>query len=104
MENNNINEGIIELDDDNKEDILLFYKYLGGLEIYLNNEKVNSNKIEYNKLKEGKKFNFKIKFNYFLENLACLFLSCTNIVFLDFSNFNTSNVIDMGAIFRECKK
>ena len=76
IEKNNIIEGIIELDNDNKDDILLFHKKKGGLEVYLNNEKINNNKIEYNKLKEGKKFNFKIIFNYNLENFSYFFKDC----------------------------
>jgi hypothetical protein len=86
MEKNNIIEGIIELFDDKEDDILLFNEKKGGLEVYLNDEKINSNKIEYNKLKEGTKFKFKIKFNYCLDNFDCFFKNCISIVYLDFSN------------------
>ena len=81
MENNNVIEGIIEIDDDNKDDILLFSKKMGGLEVYLNNEKIDNNKIEYNNLKKGKKFNFKIKFNYYINSFCLFFENCANIIF-----------------------
>ena len=93
MENNNIIEGTIELNNDNQDDILLFNKNWGGIEVYLNNQKINNNKIQYNNLKEGTKFNFKIIFNYYLEEFDYFFKDCPNIVFLDFSNFTTSNII-----------
>ena len=105
IDKNNIIKGVIELfDDDKKDDILLFNKKKVGLEVYLNIDKIDNNKIEYNKLKEGKKFNFKIKFNYCLKNFKCFFKNCINIVYLDFSNFDTSNVINMRCMFMGCKK
>ena len=40
MENNNIVEGTIEVNNDNQDDILLFNKKWGGIEVYLNNQKI----------------------------------------------------------------
>ena len=106
MEKNNVIAGEIEVnnDDNIQGDVLLFNDNIDAFEVYLNDEKININKIQYNKLKKGKKNNFKIIFRYCLPNFNSFFGDCSNIVSLDFSNFDTSNIDNMKGMFKGCKK
>ena len=106
MEKNNIIEGIIEAnnDDNPQEDVLLFKNNRETIEVYLNDEKINDNKAHYNKLKKREKNYFKIIFKYQLTNFDSFFENCSNIVFLDFSNFDTSNISNMRGMFKGCQK
>ena len=45
-----------------------------------------------------------IIFNDNITNCNSLFDECSNIISLDFSNFDTSNVTDMSYIFSQCNK
>ena len=47
---------------------------------------------------------FEIVFNNNITNCKNFFKKCTNIISLDLSNFNTSNIIDMEDMFSECNK
>jgi len=54
----------------------------------------------YFKLKEIKGIN---KFNINkIENIQAIFENCKKLEYLDLSNFNTSNVIDVSFMFNEC--
>ena len=99
----NIIKGIIEIDN---KDVLLFNEYHmkinEGIDVYLNNEKINTNIIKYNN-KKGK-YEFKIIFNNDITNLNGFFEKCSNIIYLDLSNFNTSKVTEMSFMFNNCNK
>ena len=90
--------------------ILLFNSDInGGIDVYLNNEKINVIKnnnqwlIDFNSRNVGK-YNFEIIFNNNLTNLNCFFSECSTLTSLDLSNFNTSNVTDMYRMFNKCYK
>ena len=63
----------------------------------------NNWKIDYNFIKEGK-YVFEIVFHDIIYNMSNFFEKCTNIISLDLSNFNTSNIIDMRRMFNHCSK
>ena len=45
-----------------------------------------------------------IIFNDNIINCNSLFDECSNMISLDFTNFNTSNVTDMSCMFNKCYK
>ena len=49
-------------------------------------------------------YKFDIVFNDLITNLENFFEDCTNIISLDFSNFNFSNIINMSFMFKKCEK
>ena len=59
--------------------------------------------IDYNFQKKGI-YQFEIVFNNIINNMNRFFEKCSNIISLDFSNFNSSNVTDMFCMFDECKR
>ena len=104
-------KGLIEVEeeDNNKDnnyhkDILLFKEYKEGIDVYLNDVKINTNIIKYNHITKNKKYEFKIIFNSNVTNLKCFFELCSNIIYLDFSNLDTSKVDDMSYMFNQCLK
>ena len=60
-------------------------------------------KIDYNFEKDGK-YNFEIAFSDPLKKMAGFFEGCSNIISLDFSNFDSSNVTNMRNLFSKCSK
>ena len=76
-------------------------------EAYINNKKVNLikekhlRKIDYNFQEDGK-YKFEIKFNEKITDLAGFFEGCKNIILLDLSNFDSSNVTNMKCMFSDC--
>ena len=60
-------------------------------------------KIDYNFKKEGK-YTFKIIINTNIDNLNGFFEDCSNIIYLDLSYLNTSNVTNMYRLFHNCNK
>ena len=107
--NKNIIKGIIEINsDDINKNIKLFYtKTNEDIDVYINKEKINvlkeNNNWKYNFNKTGK-YMFEIIFNDNITNCKGLFNECSNIISLDFTNFNTSNVTDMSFMFSKCHK
>ena len=106
----NVIEGVlnIKLNDINDDGILLFNKKdINGIEVYLNNKKVNMiNKdekwmIDYNFKKDGR-YTFKIIFRNIIDSLSYFFLLCKNIYLIDLSNFDSSNVTTMRSTFNGC--
>ena len=106
----NIIEGIldIKLEEINKG-VKLFSKYNKNLiEVYLNDKKVNMINddekwfIEKNYFQEDGKYKFKIIFIDSLINLFGFFSCCSNLYSLDFSNLDTSNVVNMRSMFNGC--
>ena len=59
--------------------------------------------MKYNFNKTGK-YMFEIIFNDNITNCNSLFEECSNIMSLDFTNFDTSNVNDMAGMFSKCRK
>ena len=93
-----------------KEKITLFKSDLkSGIDVYLNNEKIkmirNDKKweIDYIFTKDGK-YSFEIVFNNIINSVEDLFSECANIIELDFSNFDTSNITSMRLLFNKCYK
>ena len=75
----------------------LFENYI---ELYVNDKKINFN-YKY-KFKESKEIKVKFKFKKILVNMAFVFDGCSSLKSIDFSNFNTSNIIDMTFMFSKC--
>ena len=75
--------------------------------MYINNKKVNLIK-DNNKWKNNFKNSgintFEIFFKNNIDNMYEFFNHCSNIISLDFSNFNSSNVTNMKKLFNECFK
>ena len=107
--NKNIIKGILDIDfNDINKNILLFKTNINNnIDIYINNEKINvikdNNKWTYIFKKEGK-YTFKIIFNNIVTNMKGFFEECSNIISLDFTYFNTSNIPDMAGMFNKCHK
>ena len=69
-------------------------------ELYINNEKRRYNNYFYPK-KEGI-YSVKLKFNFYMKSCYGMFHDCKNIINIDFLNFDTRIVDDMGHMFDEC--
>ena len=100
----------IKLNEIKKDKIILFTSNINnGIDVYLNNNKINMIndffkwKIDYNFEKDGK-YNFEIAFSDPLKKMAGFFEGCSNIISLDFSNFDSSNVTNMRNLFSKCSK
>ena len=79
--------------------ITLFYTDINNnIDVNINNQKINvakeNNKWKYNFNKEGN-YIFEIIFNNIINNMKGFFNECSNIISLDLTNFNTSNVTSM---------
>ena len=111
MNNNINNKNIIKatLDIKVNKNIKLFSTNINnGIDVYLNSQKINmiKNKNEWiinYTFKNNGKYIFDIIFNNNINNMKGFFIGCSNIISLDVSNFNTSNVTDMSYMFNECK-
>ena len=109
FQNKNIIKGIIEINsnDINKNIILFNTEMNKNIDIYINNWKINvikeNKKRKYNFNKTGK-YMFEFIFNDNITNCRCFFNKCSNIISLDLTNFDTSNVIDMSFMFSNCNK
>ena len=114
--NKNIIKGILNIKPDeiniNKNKIALFNSEINeGIEVFLNNKKINMIKdnekylINYN-FKQSGNYSFEIIFdeNIEINNTEKLFEECSNIISLDFSNFDTSNVVNMYRMFHSCTR
>ena len=107
--NKNIIKGMIEVEDDYK-DIAIFNQLVEdeGFDVYLNDEKVEiikSYKILYKNFKNQKgKKEFKIIFKDKIPNLERIFQGCSDLISLDLTNFDTTNITSMGYMFNKCHK
>ena len=107
--NKNIIKGILDINEINNKIVLFNTKITSGIDVYLNNNKINMIqngelwKIDYNFNKNGK-YTFQIIFNNIITDMKGFFEKCVNIISLDFENFNTENVTDMGFMFNKCNK
>ena len=106
----NIIDGMLNIQPNEiNTDIILFNTDINDkIEVYLNNKKINMIKnatkriIDYKFKREGN-YIFKIIINGNITNLNGFFEDCSNIISLDLSNLNTSEVIDMYRMFHNCK-
>ena len=108
----NIIKGELDIEfNDIKKGISLFqYEDNFGIDVYLNNKKVNmikdlddNWKIDYNFINTGK-YLFCIVFNEIVSDMEGFFGNCPNLISLDLSNFDASNVSTMRIIFNKCKR
>ena len=107
--NKNIIKGMIEVEDAYK-DVTIFNQLVEDEEfdVYLNDEKVEiikSYKIlaKNFKFQKGKK-EFKIIFKDKIPNLERIFQGCSDLISLDLTNFDTTNITSMGWMFNKCHK
>ena len=93
----------ININEINKE-IYLFSKESelneDNTEIYLNGKKIDFNNFIKNSQKE--KVDILLKFNKKLKTCSNMFKRCINIIYIDLSSFDTSEVTDMSNMFSEC--
>ena len=107
--NKNIIRGLLYINtyEINKDIVLFNTDMNNNIDVYINNKKVDiikdDNEWKYKFLKEGN-YIFEIIFNNNINNMNGFFGECSNIINLDLSNFNTSNVNDMSYMFFECNK
>ena len=100
--------GILDINsDDINKNIRLFKTDINNRYIYINNEKIDTvkenNDWKYNFKKEGK-YTLNIKFKNIITNMRAFFEKSSNIISLDFSYFNTSNISNMALLFSHCNK
>ena len=108
-ENKNIIRGIIDINsyEINNNIILFNTDNNNDIDVFINNKKINiikdNNKWKYKFNTEGK-YIFEIIFNNNINNMKQFFEKCTNIISLDFTYFNSSNIINMYNMLSECNK
>ena len=108
FKNKNIIEGelYINFEEINNNIVLFKTEVNNEIDVYLNNKKINiikeDNKYLYGFQKDGY-YKFKIVFNSDLNNYEGFFENCSQIILLDLSNFDTSNVINFGKMLKNCK-
>ena len=111
LENKNIIKGVLDIKMKKNSSNIILFKTNSKIEIkvYLNNKivKMLNNKdiweIDYTFKKDGK-YNFKIVFVEPIDNMEGFFEDCSNIIFLDLSHFDSSNVYNMKSMFNRCSK
>ena len=102
--NKNIIEGIININNNNINQDILLYNSKEKIDVYINNQKINNNTNKY-KFSNPGNYSFKYIFhNPTINNLNGFFSGCKDIISLDLSNLNTTNVTDMSFMFNECHK
>ena len=111
IEKKNLMKGMlyIKLNEINNNIILFNSDRNYLMDVYVNDNNINLKKynnnwiIEYNFEKEGI-YNFEIIFYDEIIELANFFEDCTNIISLDLSELDTSNVTSMEKMFNGCNK
>ena len=109
QQNKNVIRGLIYINttDINKDIVLFNTDANNDIDVFINNQKINvikdTKKWKYKFSKEGN-YILEIIFNNNITNMKQFFEESTNIISLDLSNFNTSNVTDMSFMFNECHK
>ena len=109
FKNKNIIKGVLDIKvneiDDNFH--LFYYEKEDDIEVYLNNKKINMINEEglwnfdYNFENDGK-YSFVIVFNDNIEDMGSFFEKCSNLIYLDLSNFDSSEVTNMKWMFLQC--
>ena len=109
QQNKNVIRGLIYINttDINKDIVLFNTDANNDIDVFINNQKINvikdTKKWKYKFSKEGN-YILEIIFNNNITNMKEFFEESTNIISLDLSNFNTSNVIDMSFMFTDGNK
>ena len=111
VRNKNIIKGLlfIKLNEIN-DNILLFNTGIKeGIEVYLENNRINMIKYGnewkiYYKFEKDGTYPFEIYFNNDITSMEKFFQESSNIISLDFTNFDTSNVTNMYRMFHGCKR
>ena len=112
FQDKNYIKGVLDIDiNDFKNGAFLFtYEDNFGIDVYLNNKKVNmikdsddNWKIDYNFINTGK-YLFYIVFTETIIDMEGFFGNGPNMVSIDLSNFDASNVNNMRIMFNKCKK
>ena len=109
FKNKNIIKGVLDIKVNEIDDNFhLFYnKNEDDIDVYLNNKKikmVNEDGLwnfDYNFEEDGK-YSFVIVFNDNMENMGSFFEKCSNLIYLDLSNFDSSKVTNMKWMFLDC--
>ena len=109
--NKNIIKGVLDIKFKKVTSNIVLFKTNSKIEIevYLNNKKVKmlNNKgsweIDYTFKKDGK-YNFEIVFKDIIDNMEGFFEDNFNLISLDLSHFNSSNVSSMKSMFNRCIK
>lgn len=70
--------------------------------LHINNKKDNFNK--YIKPSEEEQYEIKIYFKNTIKNCSYMFNKCNEIISIDLSSFDSSDVISMSYMFSECNK
>ena len=105
IKENDINKEIqlLNYEEDDNELIKIFsnkYQLENSCIMFLNNKRVKF-RFKFKFFKRGK-FSFKFAFNKNLTNTSYLFSGCEKLVYLNFSNFNSSQITDMNNMFNGC--
>ena len=109
QQNKNVIRGLIYINttDINKDIVLFNTDANNDIDVFINNQKINvikdTKKWKYKFSKEGH-YILEIIFNNNITNMNGFFEKNTNIISLDLSNFNTSNVTNMSWMFNKCYK
>ena len=113
FQNKNVIKGILDIkvNEISKEKGFNLFNTLSNMkaEVYINNKRVNLikekhlRKIDYNFQEDGK-YKFEIKFNEKVTDLTGFFEGCRNIISLDFSNFDSSQVTSMKCMLSDCNQ
>ena len=111
FQNQNVIKGVLELESSDLNNSVILFKsdYNYEIDLYLNNKKVkmikdNGNwKIDYNFIKEGK-YQFTMVFNDTIIDMEEFFGKSSNLISLDLTDFDSSNVTNMRILFNKCKK
>jgi len=110
MKNKNFIRAELDIKSNENNNIILFNTDNNdGMEVYLENNKINminvNNqwKIDYKFIKDGK-YIFYILFNNNITNMEHFFENCSNLISVDLSNFNSSYITNMTGMFNGCKK
>ena len=109
----NIIRGVLEIDKDEiyKNNVVLFNTDIEeGIDVLIDNNKIDmikykkERKIDYKYFKKNRDYNFQIIFNNNITDLDHFFWACPQIISLDFSDFDTSEITSMKSMFVRCKK
>ena len=73
-----------------------------NVELYIDNKKVNFTKFIPSSSLEEKDYDIRIVFKNKMNDCSYMFRGCTNIISLDLSSFDSSNVTDMKHMFSIC--
>ena len=107
--NKNTIKGELEVKSNNKNIFLFNTKIKNGIYVFLNNKLINiirdnNNYIINYAFEKNVKYNFKIIIKGFITNFEGFFEQSSNIISLDLSNFDFSNVTNMRNMFNKCDK